>query len=131
MTKREMFEKAIAILSNDNANDEIVTMMQHEIELLANRAEKAKAGAEKRKAKTAEKSQASRDAVYAVVADAENPMNVFEIVDALQGAYTKGQVVAFLTQLVKENKIVREAIKYKDAEGHTKNGSVYSAVVAD
>lgn len=131
MTKREMFEKAIEILSNDTANDEIVAMMNHEIELLGKRAEKAKEGAEKRKAKTAEKSQVNRDAVYAVVADAEDPMNVFEIVDALNGAYTKGQVVAYLTQLVKDGKVTREAIKYKDAEGHTKNGSVYSAVIAD
>lgn len=131
MTKREMFEKAIAILSNDNANDEIVTMMQHEIDLLGKRAEKAKEGAEKRKAKTAEKSQASRDAIFAVVADAEDPMDVFAITDALNGAFTKGQVVSFLTQLVKEGKVVREAIKYKDAEGHTKNGSVYSVAAAE
>lgn len=129
MTKREMFEKAIAVLSNDSANNELVSMMEHEIELLGKRAESAKAGSEKRKAKRAETADGIRNTVYEAVVNAGTQVDVFAIVDALGGTMTKGQVVAYLTQLVKDGKVVREAIKYKDAEGHTKNGSVYSAVV--
>jgi len=128
MTKREMFEKAIAILSNDNANDEVVAMMQHEIEMLDKRAESAKAGSEKRKAKRAETSDTIRNSVYDAVANAGAPVDVFAIVGAMDNALTKGQVVAYLTQLVRDGRITRDAIKYKDADGHTKNGSVYSVV---
>lgn len=64
VTKRENFEAIIAVL-NDAGREDLAKVIEHEIELLDNKAAKAKANAAKKKVE----GDALRDAVEAVLTD--------------------------------------------------------------
>lgn len=110
MTKVEMYT-AIVTFATEQGREDLVEFANHEIELLQNRAAKAK---ERAAAKAAEPDEMMH-AIQAVLT--AEPQTVDQIVAALDNAeYTKGKVVARLTKLVNGGSVVKSEVKVEKTE---------------
>ena len=104
MTKREMFE-TIATVNADNA--EIVAFCEHEIELL-----NARKSAKRSLTPTQKANLAVKDTIMAILEEAEEAMSIPEMREHEELAgYTPQKISALLTQLIKEERVVREMDK--------------------
>ena len=108
ITKTEYFEmiKNIVLQAKVDNEDELVEFIDHQVELIAAKAEKAKERAAKQKAE----GDALREAVQAVLTDE------FQVIDDIAAQIdgediTKAKVTARLTQLVKSGIAVKEQTK--------------------
>lgn len=103
MTKREMFV-AIANVAEVAANEEMMTFINHEIDLLDAR--------KNNKSKGMTKTQKANEEVKAVIADvlaqAEEKMTVTEMLaDERLAGFTNQKISALLRQMVEANKVVK------------------------
>ena len=104
MTRKQIFEALKAI----PANAEYVDFIQHEIDMLNSRTQKAK---EKREQKKAE-ADALKDKIYSVLTDElQTSADILEQVSADDESVTRGKVTARLTKLVNESKVERADVK--------------------
>ena len=105
VTKKEMFKKVVEMATRLGEED-IAIFANHEIELLEN----------KKTAPTAtQKANVElKDKIVEVLATCPNPVTVTELLGTqdLQG-FTNQKISALLSQLVKENKVVRTSDKKK------------------
>ena len=100
MTKKEMFA-TIATVNADNA--EIVEFCKHEIELLENR-KTSKKGL----TKTQKANEEVKAVILDVLAEAENPMTVSEMLaDERLAGYTNQKISALLRLMKEDNKVVK------------------------
>lgn len=105
ITKRESFKMIIEVLENNDRAD-LVEVMNHEIELL----DKKKASGKMTKTQT--ENVGIKEIILQALATANEPMTItdllknnVELYDATAGSNQK--VSALMTQLKKENKVVR------------------------
>ena len=106
MTKKEMFN-LIATVCADNT--EIVDFCNHEITLLAK-----KASGVRKPSKNQVENIGIKEAICAILTDADRPMTVSEIMThASVEGLTNQRVSALLTQLKNEGKVVRTEVKRK------------------
>lgn len=106
MTKKEMFG-LIATVCADNA--EIVEFCNHEIALLAK-----KGSGPRKPSKNQLENVAHKEAICAILTEADRPMTVTEILEHLGVAgLTNQRVSALLTQLKNEGKVTRTEVKRK------------------
>lgn len=108
ITKTQMFEAIKAIIEASEApeKEEMVAFIDHQVELIANKAEKAKAKAATKKAE----GDALRVAVQAALT--EEAKLIDDITAQVEGEdVTRSKVTARLTQLVKAGIAVKEEIK--------------------
>ena len=100
MTKREMFETIATVNAN---NAEIVAFCEHEIELL-----NAKKSAKRSLTPVQKANLELKEVIMAVLAEAEEPMTVTDMRgDARLADYTPQKISALLTQLVKDERVVK------------------------
>lgn len=109
MTKREMYEM-IATVNAENT--EIVEFCAHEIELLDNR----KSG-KKAPTKTQKANERVMDAIEAILADADEPMTVSQLIaderlrytdeNGEEERYSSQKVSALLRKMVDANRVVK------------------------
>lgn len=102
MTKKEMFAN-IATLLADNA--EVVDFCNHEIEILSRKRGSSKP------TKTQIENEGIKAEILNVLAGAEAPMTVGEIVKALDGDYTSQKISALCRQLVLAEAVVKATDK--------------------
>lgn len=108
ITKTQMFEAIKAIIEASGApeKEEMVAFIDHQVELIANKAEKAKAKAATKKAE----GDALRVAVQTALT--EEAQLIDDITAQVEGEdVTRSKVTARLTQLVKAGVAVKEEIK--------------------
>lgn len=105
ITKRESFKMIIEVLENNNRTD-LIEVMNHEIELL----DKKKASGKMTKTQT--ENVGIKEIILQALATANEPITItdllknnVELYDATAGSNQK--VSALMTQLKKENKVVR------------------------
>lgn len=103
MTKREMFA-AIANVAEVAANEEMITFINHEIELLDAR--------KNSKSKGMTKTQKENEGIKAVIAEvltsADEKMTVTEMIaDERLNSYTNQKISALLRQMVEAGKVVK------------------------
>lgn len=104
MTRKQIFEALKAI----PANAEYVDFIQHEVDMLNSRTQKAK---EKREQKRAE-ADALKDKIYSVLTDElQTSADILEQVSADDESVTRSKVTARLTKLVNEGKVERADVK--------------------
>ena len=101
MTKREKFV-AIANIAEVAANEELLTFINHEIELLDNRK------GSKSMTKNQKENEGIKDVIVSVLAEAGEKMTVTELIgcEGLSG-YTNQKISALLRQLVDAGKVVK------------------------
>lgn len=130
-TKAEMYTAIIAAFTGEEipadkempTADEIVEFCETQITNL----ETAKAGAARRKAAKQAEPDTLRDAVYAAVAAATEPMTASEVVIALDDEEASmGKVSNRLSALARDGVIFKAQASIKDAEGKTSKRMVYS-----
>ena len=103
MTKREMFN-AIANVAEVSANEEMMTFIKHEIDLLDSR--------KNNKSKGLTKTQKANEEVKAVIADvlaeAGEKRTVTELIaDSRLNCYTNQKISALLRQMVEGGKVAK------------------------
>lgn len=104
MTRKQILEALKAI----PANAEYIDFIQHEIDMLDSRTQKAK---EKREQKKAE-ADALKDKIYSVLTDElQTSADILDQVGADDENVTRGKVTARLTKLVNEGKVERADVK--------------------
>lgn len=107
MTKREMFV-AISKVAEVSANEEMMTFINHEIELIDNR----------KGSKTPTKTQKENEGIKAIILETLNTsevaMTVTELVctESLNG-YSNQKISALLRQLVESGQVSKEMVKKK------------------
>lgn len=110
MTKREMFV-AIANVAEVAANEEMMTFINHEIDLLDAR----KNSKSKGMTKTQKENEGVKAVIAEVLADSGEKMTVTEMLaDERLGGYTNQKISALLRQMV-EAKVVTKTIEGKKA----------------
>lgn len=126
ITKRDNFNTLYELVSNAGLDAEVETRLHdfidHELELMAQRAEKSKAYQKEHKASVDELAVKIWDTVSA----AEAPMAVADIVKAIDGA-TPQKVVYRLAQYCDAGKIQKDTQTLKGDNG-TKRVTYYSVV---
>ena len=107
ITKRERFEM---MLNTYNFTEEEREFILHEIELL----EKKKSG-ERKPTKTQIENMGLKEVILEVLADAENPMTISELIKADErlAECSTQKIAPLMTALVKEFKVVRIEEKRK------------------
>lgn len=114
VTKRENFEAIIAVL-NDAGREELAKVVAHEIELLDNKAAKAKAKAAEKKTE----GDALRNAVQAVLTD--ELATIKEITDKVEGEdITSAKVQFRLNALVNAGIARKEQVTVGEGESKRK-----------
>lgn len=106
MTKRDYFAKLKA-MDAVKADAELVAFIDHEIELLAK-----KNAAKKTLTATQKANIAVKDAIVNAL-DADKAYAVADVIALVDADMTNQKMTALLTQLVKENKVVRTVDKRK------------------
>ena len=106
MTKREMYN----VIATRNADDaEIVAFCENEIALLDKRK-----GASKTPTKTQKENEGIKDVILEVLAEADRPMTVTEMIaDDRLHAYTNQKVSALLRQMKDAGLVVKTIEKKK------------------
>lgn len=113
ITKAQMFGmiKEVVEASDVAEKEDMVAFLDKQVELLASKAEKARAKAAEKKVE----GDALRDAVEAVLT--ETPQTIAEITAQIEGEdVTVHKVTARLTQLVKAGIVVKEAVKIEKSK---------------
>lgn len=113
ITKAQMFGmiKEVVEASDVAEKEDMVAFLDKQVELLASKAEKARAKAAEKKVE----GDALRDAVEAVLT--ETPQTIAEITAQIEGEdVTTHKVTARLTQLVKAGIAVKEAVKIEKSK---------------
>lgn len=105
MTKREMYN-TIATINADNA--EIVEFCHHQIELLDAKKTSARGMTATQKANLEVK-----DAIMNALVFAGEPITITELISTQLQGYTCQKISALLTQLIKEDKVVKTMEKKK------------------
>ena len=103
MTKREMYERIIAIV----ADEEVKAFAKHEIELMDARNER-RAG---KPSKTAKENEPIKAKIAEFLKDKEEPVIAGAIAEEFKLSTQK--VSALCTQMVKDGKLVAEDVKIK------------------
>ena len=110
MTKKDYFNEIRKVLV-ENGDSDLAAVIQHEIDLLDNKAVKNKERAAARKIAGDE----LRDVISNILID--DLQTVDEIVEQIEGEdVTKAKVVARLTQLVNLNEAMKEQVKTEDGK---------------
>lgn len=110
MTKKDYFNEIRKVLV-ENGDSDLAAVIQHEIDLLENKAVKNKERAAARKIAGDE----LRDVISNILID--DLQTVDEIVEQIEGEdITKAKVVARLTQLVNLNEAMKEQVKTEDGK---------------
>lgn len=110
MTKKDYFNEIRKVLV-ENGDSDLAAVIQHEIDLLENKAVKNKERAAARKVAGDE----LRDVISNILID--DLQTVDEIVEQIEGEdVTKAKVVARLTQLVNLNEAMKEQVKTEDGK---------------
>ena len=106
ITKKERFNELIAIVGD---RTDLVEFLNHEIELLDK-----KAGV-KTPSKTQIENENTKNVIVNVLVNSNKPMTITEIQenDSTLATLSNQKVSALLTQLVKDNKVVRTVDKKK------------------
>lgn len=105
-TKREMFNEILAVVGD---NEEMVTFIQHEIELLDNRKTSPK-----KPTQNQIENEKLKEAVLATLTELDKPTCIKDLCEAcpsLKGLSNQKVTRAILTPLVNEEKITRTLIK--------------------
>ena len=113
ITKTQMFEAIKAVIEASEApeKEEMVVFIEHQVELIANKAEKAKAKAATKKVEADEMEQA-----VAAVLTAEL-QTVDEIVAQVEGEeVTRAKVVARLKKLVEAGVAAKDSVKVEKSK---------------
>ena len=113
ITKAQMFGmiKDVIAASDVAEKEDMVAFLDKQVELLASKAEKARAKAAEKKVE----GDALRDAVEAVLT--ETPQTIAEITAQIEGEdVTVHKVTARLTQLVKAGIATKEAVKIEKSK---------------
>ena len=102
ITKREQFEKVVAILE-EQEQTELVTFIQHEIELLD----------KKKSSKKKSDNTELLDEVYGYLVGMGKPCKVSEIITRynLLPPMSSAKITALLTELVKQGRATKELVK--------------------
>lgn len=102
ITKREQFEKVIAILT-EQEQTELVTFIQHEIELLD----------KKKSSKKKSDNTELLDEVYGYLVSMDKPCKVSEIITRynLLPPMSSAKITSLLTELVKQGRATKELVK--------------------
>ena len=106
ITKAQMFT---AIRAKVIDNEEMVSFLDHEIELLA------KKSASKKPTKTQEENEGIKDTIVSVLADFDEGATVSEIIkaDNSLGGFSNQKISSLVNQLVKDGKVKKEIDKNK------------------
>jgi hypothetical protein len=109
MTKREMFV-AISKVAEVSANEEMMTFINHEIELIDNRKSKGS----RTPTKTQKENEGIKDIILETLNNSEVAMTVTEIncTEPLSG-YSNQKISALLYQLMKNGQVKKEKVKKK------------------
>ena len=103
MTKREMFA-AIANVAEVAANEEMMTFINHEIELLDAR----KNSKSKGMTKTQKENEGVKAVIAEVLTESESKKTVTELIsDERLSGYTNQKISALLRQMVEAGKVVK------------------------
>lgn len=112
MTKKEMFAQVIAMANGTEISatrEEIVAFAEHEIELL----EKKSSGSSK-PTKTQVENEGYKSAILEILAEADRPLTISEMMEDSRLEGLKNQrVSALVTQLKKAEQVVRTEDKKK------------------
>lgn len=102
ITKREQFEKVVAILA-EQEQTELVTFIQHEIELLD----------KKKSSKKKSDNTELLNEVYGYLVDMDKPCKVSEIITRynLLPPMSSAKITSLLTELVKQGRATKELVK--------------------
>ena len=114
VTKREYFEILKEMVETSERADavELIGFIDHELDLLAAKSEKAKARAQAAK----EKSDALKDTIYGVL-NAESYMTIVEILGYIEDEeVTRAKVAARLAKLVDAGKVVKDNVKNEEGK---------------
>lgn len=98
ITKKEMFNRIMVAMAE---NEEIVAFCQHEIELLEKKANKS------RNSKGKQENEVIKNEILEILASAENPMTVGNLMVALGNRFSNQKITALVSALVKEEKVER------------------------
>ena len=127
ITKRDNYNTLYELVSNaglDPADEErLHTFIDHELELIAQRAEKSKQYQQAHKASD----DAMTDAIIDVLRDADAPMTVADIVGKIIDS-TPQKVVYRLGKLFKDNSITKETKSVKVEGNPARKVTFYSIV---
>ena len=119
ITKKDNYNTLYDLVSNagldTETEDRLHAFIDHEIELMMQRAEKSKQYQREHKATN----DAMTDAIMDVLGKAVDPMSVADIVDHVEGASNQ-KVVYRLGQLFKDGKITKDTQSIKDDAGSRK-----------
>ena len=123
ITKRDNFNAIIEVLT-DAGRDDLAKVIEHEIELLDNKAAKAKENAAKKKTEGDELTAAVEAALtdeFTTIADITAKVE-------FEGEITQAKVQYRLNQLVKNDKAVKEQITVEGGDGSKRKVMSYKVV---
>ena len=103
ITKREQFEKVMAILE-EQEQTELVTFIQHEIELLD----------KKKSSKKKSDNSEQINEIYGYLVKSGRPCKVNELIaefNLLPPAYSSAKITYYLGELVKQGRVSKELVK--------------------
>lgn len=123
ITKRDNFNAIIEVLT-DAGRDDLAKVIEHEIELLDNKAAKAKENAAKKKTEGDELTAA----VEAVLTDELTTIADITAKVEFEGEITQAKVQYRLNQLVKNDKAVKEQITVEGSDGSKRKVMAYKVV---
>ena len=123
ITKRDNFNAIIEVLT-DAGRDDLAKVIEHEIELLDNKAAKAKENAAKKKTEGDELTAA----VEAVLTDELTTIADITAKVEFEGEITQAKVQYRLNQLVKNDKAVKEQITVEGSDGSKRKVMSYKVV---
>ena len=123
ITKRDNFNAIIEVLT-DAGRDDLAKVIEHEIELLDNKAAKAKENAAKKKTEGDELTAA----VEAVLTDELTTIADITAKVEFEGEITQAKVQYRLNQLVKNDKAVKEQITVEGNDGSKRKVMSYKVV---
>lgn len=123
ITKRDNFNAIIEVLT-DAGRDDLAKVIEHEIELLDNKAAKAKENAAKKKTEGDELTAA----VEAALTDELTTIADITAKVEFEGEITQAKVQYRLNQLVKNDKAVKEQITVEGGDGSKRKVMAYKVV---
>lgn len=123
ITKRDNFNAIIEVLT-DAGRDDLAKVIEHEIELLDNKAAKAKENAAKKKTEGDELTAA----VEAALTDELTTIADITAKVEFEGEITQAKVQYRLNQLVKNDKAVKEQITVEGGDGSKRKVMSYKVV---
>ena len=127
ITKRDNYNTLYEIVSNAGLDPEVETRLHafidHELELMAARNEKAKQYQKKHNAAEDELSQA----IFTLLQKSDTPMSTREICAKIEGA-TPQKVTYRMSKLFDQGRVTKETQSSKDEAGVTRRATLYKLV---